>query len=230
MTMENIWQNILSTNALGEIEKQDINVIYFSYDSPMNRSTFNELLSFLPLHLQLKVKKYRKFNDQQNCLLGKVMIYLGYYHTTGKELDFNSLVYKKSKKPYILDSEMEFNISHSENTVICGYGKQDLGIDLEKVQNIDLSGFKDVFTSTELLEIKKKGNEKFYELWTKKEAFSKAVGKGLSINLKHIKVEEEKIIFENETWNVNHFKLKDNLCSLVFKYPINKLNITSLKI
>ena len=72
---------------------------------------------------------------------------------------------------------------------------------MEKVQNIDLSGFKDVFTSTELLEIKKKGNEKFYELWTKKEAFSKAVGKGLSINLKHIKVEEEKIIFENETWN-----------------------------
>ena len=43
MTMENIWQNILSTNALGEIEKQDINVIYFSYDSPMNRNTFNEL-------------------------------------------------------------------------------------------------------------------------------------------------------------------------------------------
>ena len=64
-----------------------------------------------------------------------------------------------------------------------------------------------------------KGMEKFYEIWTVKEAFVKALGHGLSRSLKSFEVLEEGTINDysnNSRYNYYTKQLIDNyLCSLV---------------
>ena len=64
-----------------------------------------------------------------------------------------------------------------------------------------------------------KGKEKFYEIWTVKEAFVKALGHGLSRSLKSFEVLEEGTINDNSNnsrYNYYTKQLIDNyLCSLV---------------
>lgn len=64
-----------------------------------------------------------------------------------------------------------------------------------------------------------KGMEKFYEIWTVKEAFVKALGHGLSRSLKSFEVLEQGTINDytnNSRYNYYTKQLSDNyLCSLV---------------
>jgi len=86
---------------------------------------------------------------------------------------------------------LEFNMSHSETLVLVGVTMERLvGVDTEFVRRID--GIDSVsanyFTASECDLIRSvPANQKdhvFYVCWTRKEAFIKAVGKGLSIPLR----------------------------------------------
>ncbi len=229
--MENILQSPLSKNFFNTSnEDSNIYVLYTTNDSPIAENTFKMYLNYLPDHLKEEVLKYRKWNDKQNCLIGKILLSLGYNQIEDRELDFNFLKRDKFGKPYLIDSNFEFNISHTKNTVVCAFSKDKIGIDIETVREIDLQYFETVFSIQEMKTIKAEDINKFYEIWTKKEALAKAVGKGFGIDFLTIKVDDESVFYEDEQWQTNHFILNDNFCSLVFKNPKNRIRIKCLSI
>lgn len=94
-------------------------------------------------------------------------------------------------KPYLVDHpELEFNLSHSGRHVLLGvgYGCR-LGVDIEIGKNrVDLAGLaRRCFSEEErdfwlkLPDMQKSAG--FYQTWTLKEAFVKAVGRGLGLGL-----------------------------------------------
>lgn len=100
-------------------------------------------------------------------------------------------------KPYIKninsDNILYFNVSHTDNLIALVVSRHDkIGIDAERVNNvINIARIsKTCFSDQENSDLEKfPENEQishFYSLWTLKEAYVKACGKGLSIPLKDI--------------------------------------------
>ena len=107
--------------------------------------------------------------------------------------------YNNFGKPAIKNHGQEnlnFNLSHTHSMIACAVGYQyDLGIDIES--NVTLNDLEDmchlVLCDNErgnVLSAPPSQQEKtFYRYWTLKEAYVKALGKGLTIPLKNIKYE-----------------------------------------
>jgi 4'-phosphopantetheinyl transferase len=100
-------------------------------------------------------------------------------------------------KPYLLNREdIFFNLTHSGDWVGCIVGNVSVGIDIEHVHPIELSLAKSCFSTREYLELltlpEKDRLDYFYELWTLKESYIKAVGKGLYLPLQLFTVLEVK--------------------------------------
>lgn len=83
-------------------------------------------------------------------------------------------------------SELEFNLSHNKSLVVMAVAfKRLIGVDVEtRRNNLDRSMVERFFSVSEIDELKNLDddwNERFFEIWTLKESYVKALGKGLSI-------------------------------------------------
>lgn len=96
-------------------------------------------------------------------------------------------------KPYLKDGDIYFSISHSGNVAACVVSKYPVGCDVEKVRKVDLKIAKRFFCEQEVDELYSLKNDSdridaFFRLWTLKESYVKAVGKGLAIPLNSFSV------------------------------------------
>lgn len=132
-----------------------------------------------------KINKYR-FREDKIRSLGAGILLFHILQTYGKEdIDIECNPYGK---PYLCNSEFQFNLSHSGNFVVCSYGQGDSGIDIESYQSADLEIAKRFFNHQEYQYVKKCGTEMFIRLWSLKESYIKAKGKGLKIPLNSFQV------------------------------------------
>ena len=92
-------------------------------------------------------------------------------------------------KPFIPGSIIQFNLSHSGDCVFIGVTlHQYIGVDVEKTRKNQhyLALAKRFFTASEYTAIN--NMDDFYRCWTRKEAFIKATGLGLSFGLSNFEV------------------------------------------
>lgn len=89
--------------------------------------------------------------------------------------------------------DIQFNISHCENYAVFAFNKNyEIGIDIEEDRSFPslLTMASIVLAPSEIAELKAlptlEQNRKFLNLWTKKEAISKAFGQGLNMNFKEL--------------------------------------------
>jgi len=186
-----------------------INVFYTEFNSPLTDVLWNDYLACLPYNLQEKVLKYRKWQDRQANLFGKLLLIKGlkYYGYGNQELE--QIQYNDYGKPY-LDINLKFNISHSGKFVICSISDlYDSGIDIEEIIDLQIADFKNSFSASEWMEIieSESSINKFYEFWTIKEAVAKAEGKGLSLPLADLVLKNSSVKVFEKTWHI----LKINL-------------------
>ncbi len=118
-------------------------------------------------------------------------------------------------KPYIENANgFNFSISHSGNLVAVAISFEEIGIDIEKVRKVNLQLCDRFFTKNEKAYITAYHdfeNERFFEIWTKKEAYIKFQGSSIS-KLTAIDVLQEQL---NE--NFYTFKSKDFCLSIYSK-------------
>lgn len=103
--------------------------------------------------------------------------------------------YNEYGKPFLESMPLHFNVSHSADFALCIVGSHfPVGIDIEHVHPID--DIEDIaaqfFSSNEFLKLKSLPEREkvpaFYRCWTRKEAFIKAIGNGLSYPLNEFEV------------------------------------------
>lgn len=100
-------------------------------------------------------------------------------------------------KPYIENGNIYFNITHSKDFTAVAIGKAQVGIDAEYLGTADLRVIKR-FTKPEQDYIRKDdSNNRFFEIWTKKEAYLKYKGVGLSGGLNSFNVLEIPQMFKS---------------------------------
>ena len=177
--------------------------------------------------------KFKLLRDRQTVSKGLLKSFISSYLNIGTgEINFVQNEYgKPSLTPELNEIDLHFNISHSEHFGMFAFtiGKQ-LGIDIESVQEItNLNQIVDLCFSDSEKEwfynsdpgLKK---ELFYKVWTGKEAYIKAIGKGLSFPLKEIEFKinsNNSIEFQNVhgdlpyrgKWNIFTFNPHPNFIS-----------------
>lgn len=193
-----------------------IQILYTVLNEPIDEKQFHDYLHLLPVTMQQAVSRYKRVQDAQACLVGKLLIIKGLDRFGFDELSLSDIKYTPYKQPYFQDS-LKFNISHSGNLVVCALTlDDDLGIDVEQVLPIEIDDFSSQFSHEEKSMIRRASNptREFYQWWTKKEAVVKADGRGLAVPLKEIQFEsllEARIEFKR--WFLKPIELHDDYCS-----------------
>jgi len=154
------------------LEKQDYNFLSFCISS----SRHKQLSRFIH-----KEDVYRSLFAES---LARAII-INKLEMKNRNIHFGSNLYGK---PYLLgQSNFHFNLAHSGSWVVMIWGEDAVGVDVEKVKEIDIGVVERFFSSEEFMDIMAKSEYKrreyFYELWTLKESYIKALGTGLSTPL-----------------------------------------------
>jgi len=123
-------------------------------------------------------------------------------------------------KPFVQDSDVQFNLSHSGDCVLIGVTQnQPIGVDVECVgpKQDYLALAKRFFSKAEFAAIQssEKSVEAFYRCWTRKEAFLKAIGLGLSFGLSNFEVSVSEIAAQQSALLNVHDKAYDASAWLV---------------
>ena len=104
------------------------------------------------------------------------------YGLNNCELSFCANTYEKpALEGY---PEFHFNISHTHNAITVAMNDAPVGIDVEQIRQESVGIAEHFFTPQEQQYIYQSENDKdmrFFEVWTKKEAYVKYTGRGLSL-------------------------------------------------
>ncbi len=143
------------------------------------------LLSVLSEQEKLRSFNYHKKSDSLRFLTGRAML----RKLLGKLLNIHpsQLVIEQgvNKKPVLKfpQSKLHFNVSHTKNKVLIAVDKKPIGVDVECAENAIKAPIigKKVLSIQEQFAIIQSENQRreFCLLWTRKEAFLKAIGKGI---------------------------------------------------
>lgn len=84
--------------------------------------------------------------------------------------------------------ECFFNISHCNRAVVCVVSDQEIGVDVETIDEIDESVMKLVFNDAEIESVMSHVSpaRAFTQLWTKKESLLKYLGTGMNDDMKDL--------------------------------------------
>lgn len=150
-------------------------------------SYWNITMKLISAQKAEKLSRYRRKEDLVRSLLGELLLRVQI--TRLLQLPNHEIVFDANPygKPYLTGHPLEFNLSHAGDWVVCVLSSQPVGIDIEEIKAVDISIAERFFTKKEYADLLEKTAEErqsyFYELWTLKESYIKAIGLGLSLPL-----------------------------------------------
>ncbi len=154
----------------------------------------NVMVSSLSNEEKLKMDSYYHYNDKIRFLLSRYMLKQQLSKYLNIDIEAILLKYSVHGKPYFKNKHgVEFNISHSENIVIVAFYGDNIGIDVQHHHPIEEDFINESFlTKNEISYLNSlEDNDKtleFYRIWTIKEAYIKAIGIGMYMDLKSIDI------------------------------------------
>jgi len=211
-----------------------IDIYIVKIDKNLSRNSFNYLINWISEDEKQKVHRFHAFEDSQRSLFGSVLARYAIFKKTG--LNFNNMTFEKNKygKPLLVTlNDVHFNISHSGNWVVCCIDDNPVGIDVETIKPIDINIAERFFSKDEYMMLLNKPEKAkqivFYKIWTLKESYIKAEGKGLSIPLDSFSMQLEGSVIRAKTENAykpyffNQFWLDNmsvvSVCSITSSTP-----------
>ncbi len=206
-----IWQGAILSEHPESID-------YYHY---LNAEEKQKVSSFIRPELQQKYIKTRG-------VLRKVLA--GYLNEKPEEIKIKIAEYGK---PFV-EGEFFFNLSHTGNKFVLAVSDvSEIGIDLEQYkQRKNLAGLvKKCFSAVEIKYWESLSEQQqmifFYQLWVRKEAFVKAIGRGIAVGLDQCVVDPEHqtrfLAIPTEygcakEWNIVDIPLnKGDVCAMVIK-------------
>ncbi len=88
-------------------------------------------------------------------------------------------------KPFAKGLDVHFSISHSGDYAVCAVSDKEIGVDIEKIREINPETTKRFACESEKKYINTH-TDGFFEIWTLKEAYFKCIGTGLGSDIKTV--------------------------------------------
>lgn len=184
---------------------------WYKYDiRDLTDVEYNKWYSLMNEDKQHRVDRFHFINDKKRTVAGEMLARKAIAAWCSVEPESIIFAIGEHGKPYAVDLDVEFNISHSGDMVVCAVDDNPVGIDIEKIRPIDLTVAKRICTEEELLYLF--GHtptaedfvyttdatilKRFFKLWTTKEAYGKCIGNGILEfkNMKPMPYPQSKVI------------------------------------
>lgn len=167
---------------------------WYKYDiRDLSQEEYEKWYSLMSVEKKQRVDRFRLVDDKKRTVAGEMLARKAIAdccHVSEEEIQIGLSEYGK---PFVIDLDVEFNISHSGDMVVCAVDCQPVGIDIEQIRPIDLDVIKRICTEDEIAYILEDNlrNDifckitdyfvltRFFEVWTLKEAYGKLMGTGI---------------------------------------------------
>ncbi len=153
--------------------------------------TDRRLSAKLSRERQDKINRYRFDVDKRLSLYGGLLVRMGIQKFWNIPYEEQTFVCENMKKPYLVsEGNIHFNLSHTRNMIVCGYSDQPVGVDVERIKVPFHKEIVRRYRADEQLQCQRGSEQEqasaFYQIWTKKEAYVKCDGTGLSVEVTEI--------------------------------------------
>ena len=161
-----------------------VSVFALNQQERLDEETYNRMLRAVSSERQKRVGKFLRWEDAQRALTAEVLLRIILVNNFGLDSDAIHFSTNKYGKPFLThDNGPMFSISHSGKWVVCAFGSNPVGGDVEAIRPTDFKIAERYFTENEYALIKgapeNLKEKQFYDLWTLKESYIKTIGKGL---------------------------------------------------
>ncbi len=176
-------------DSLAELLDNTVHIWNVNFD--VNDNELQSYFKLLSEDEKERANRFRFFKDKKCFIVTRGALRLISSHYLKKEAEDIVFSYEDYGKPYFKHkTNLKFNVSHSGSRAVIGFvHHHTIGIDIEKTKN-DFDTFEiaaNFFSKAEIEALRKIPKDEqyigFYRCWTRKEAFIKAKGSGLSFPL-----------------------------------------------
>lgn len=153
---------------------------------------YEKLIKYVSEDRKEKTSAFHFLKDRKLSLASELLLIYGL-----NQLKIYDPIIKQGKygKPYLSNYQnVFFNLSHSGDYVICGIDKNPVGVDIEKIEKIDLNIASKFFYDKEYEDIINSENpiDSFFNYWVLKESYMKYTGCGFRLKLNSFQVDISK--------------------------------------
>jgi 4'-phosphopantetheinyl transferase len=187
------------------------------------------LIKYLPESEKTRIHKYKFIEDKFRLAIGKSLLLL-LLSQAGYNANLSGLQYTMKGRPFLPFQEIDFNISHSNQFVSCGFVTNGtIGIDIERISNLDIDEMSHRFFSeyeTAYIYSMNSNIEKtkaFFRIWTLKEAYLKALGSGIFGGLRDFSCS-----YQRGRWKITQPLSFDTRCWDFLAISLNKEYLLSV--
>lgn len=206
------------------VESNDV-IIYAIY-LPDFINLKSDLAEFLNTKERNRAARFYKEIDRNRFVIYRSILKFILASHTKQNVREIFLDYNLNKKPYLATHPwLHFNLSHSEDYAVIAISNKNIGIDIEYMaDDFNFTNMlPDIFQENEIFMINNAANKKyaFYTSWTRKEAFVKALGKGIDEDFRYIPCLDgqhiiDSALFKNDqNWQMYSFDLADRYLGAV---------------
>ena len=176
----------------------------------------SEFVMFLNASELNRADRFHKDIDRNRFIIYRSILKIVLAAYTKLDVKNIYLDYHENKKPYLTSHPwLHFNLSHSEDYAVIAISGKEVGIDIEYIaEDFNFTQIlSDIFDYQEILNIENAidNNQSLYTSWTRKEAISKALGKGIDDDFKYIPCLDgthnidSNLLKNNKNWSVYSF-------------------------
>ncbi len=171
---------------------------YYTYcNELLSDYLFDALLYSLPESMQAYIRKFRFSDDQYRSMYGRLLLKQALCQHTNSAASIREFSIDHNKRPHLpTEPDFDFNISHSGDIVVClvATNANRIGVDIEEKKRINLSDYSSLWRVEEVTYMNSDDRadylDRFYQLWTQKEAVIKADGRGMSLPFNDIHINQ----------------------------------------
>lgn len=166
-----------------------INIQVLCIPAEIPNEVWHSLLALVSAERRQQASRFVHQADAYRSVLGETLARVTLSKWTGARPGDLTFIRNTYGKPSLISHpDLPFNVSHSGDWVaVISGGHAPLGVDVEKISHIDMAIAERFFSPLEsrnlAAEPADQQLETFYQLWTLKESYIKAVGMGLSMPL-----------------------------------------------
>jgi len=190
-------------------------------DELKNSELFNSSLASVKEYRKEKINKLRFYKDKR-LSLGAELLLINALDDVGIDYEKAEIILGENGKPYLSGNGIYYNLSHSGNLAVCAVSAEEVGVDIEKIEKVDLKIAKRVLSASEMKEFEMLCNDEekkreLIRLWTLKESYMKYKGAGFGIDPRSVCFAEKEKNKEPGNLFFSQYKLENYYISCCAK-------------
>lgn len=205
---------------------------YLLISENINKNIFSKLLQLVLKEKQRQIERFYFDIDKKLSLYAELLVRIMACSILGIDnegIKFDKLEYGK---PFIKNyPDFHYSITHTRNAVVVAVSDKPVGVDIERIRKAEIKIANRFFVSNEqtfINQITDESDIRFFEVWTKKEAYIKCIGKGLSMPLNTFNVLDEAISQRMISFVKDNYIISVCVECPFKKYEVIEINETQL--